>query len=103
MHKPNKREKTSLRVSKIQEGETMEHKMQRMMQQGADVNDVTELIFTERKEGVIPETDVRNEAWDVAVEATDAASRDHLTKRDARHNPPKKDGDGEATTDNVKE
>jgi len=82
----------------------MERKMQRMMQQGADVNDVSELIFTERKEGVLPETDVRNEAWDLALEATDYATKDHLTKRDARHNSkPPTEGAGESTTDNVKE
>jgi len=83
----------------------MERKMQRMMQQGADLNDTTDLIFTERKDGVIPETDIRNEWWDVAVEAADTATKDHLTKRDARHNPPADEtkSGGEAKSDNTKE
>lgn len=80
--------------------------MQRMMQQGADFSDTTDLIYTDRKDGVIPETDIRNEHWDTAVEATDTATKNHLTKRDARHNPQKSDenaGGGEAKTDDKKE
>ena len=75
-----------------------------MMQQGAEPGDTTEPIFTERKDGVLPETDVRNEAWDAAIEATDFATKDHLTKRDARHKSEPIDGSGgEAKTDDKKE
>jgi len=77
--------------------------MQRMMQQGAEIGDATEMIFTERKDGVIPETDIRTETWDIAVEAMDMAANDHLTKRDARHNPKPKEGEGTAKTDDIKE
>ena len=76
--------------------------MQRMMQQGADMNDITELIFTERKDGVLPETDVRNEPFDTAIEAMDLATKNHLTKRDERHNPTSPAG-GEQSTDTTKE
>lgn len=79
----------------------MEQKMRRMMQQGADIGDAVDLIFTDRNDGVIPETDIRHQSWDTAVEAADTATRDHLTKRDARHKPPVTDEKpaGEGKTD----
>lgn len=80
--------------------------MRRMMQQGADIGDNVELIFTERKDGVLPETDVRTQSWDIAIEATDVAAKDHLAKREARHNPPKTDenpGGGDHKSDGKQE
>lgn len=88
MYKPNQWQRTSLKVCKQTEGETIEVKMERMMQQGADINDVTEQIFTERKDGVLPETDIRADRWEVAIEATDLQAKGHLAKRDERHKMP---------------
>ena len=88
MYRQNPRVRTSLKGNNKQlQGETIESKMARMMQQGADMKDVSELIFTERKDGVIPETDVRHDRWETAIEAVDLGSKAHLAKRDERHNP----------------
>ena len=88
MYRQNPKVRTSLKGNNKQlQGETIESKMARMMQQGADMNDVSELIFTERKDGVIPETDVRHDRWETAIEAVDLGSKAHLAKRDERHNP----------------
>lgn len=71
----------------MQEGETIEHKMQRMMKNGAEADDVTDMIFTERKDGVLPETNIRHDRWETAVEVMEGGAKDHVTKRDQRHNP----------------
>jgi len=100
MYRQNQIEKTTLRVCKVVEGETIERKMERMMQQGADMDDVSELMFTERKDGVIPETDIRHDRWETAIEATEAGAKKHLEERNKRH-APKEDMKGEGKTDEV--
>jgi len=99
MYKQNAKQRTTLKVCKQQEGETIERKMQRMMKNGAEADDVTEMIFTERKDGVIPETDIRHDRWETAVDATTDQSKNHLAKRDERHNPTP---GGEQSTDENK-
>lgn len=92
--------RTTIKICKTVEGETIEVKMRRLMQQGADINDVTELIFTERKDGVLPETNIRHDRWETAIEAVDEMSKAHLTKRNERHNPPKTEEGGPKTDTN---
>lgn len=97
MYSPNKPLKTSLKAQRVREGETIERKLERMMKNGADLSDSVQEIFTERKDGVLPETDIRSDRHEIAVEAADKMSQLHLTKRDERHNPKKPDdatGDG---------
>lgn len=103
MYRPNQKVKTSLTGIESREGETIERKLARMMQNGADLGETGELIFTERNDGVIPETDIRSDRHEIAVDAADAMSQLHLTKRDEKHNPKKKDGDGDHKSDSPKE
>lgn len=94
MYRQNPKTKTSLKGIESREGETIEHKLARMMQNGADLGETGEMIFTERNDGVIPETDIRSDRHEIAVDAADAMSQLHLTKRDERHNPKKGGEDG---------
>ena len=71
-----------------------------MMKNGANIGDNVQPIFTERNDGVLPETDIRSDRHEIAVEAADAMSKLHLAKRDERHNPkPPTGGEGEHQTD----
>lgn len=54
------------------------------MQQGEPITDGAPLIFTERSEGVRPEFDIRTDTWDLAYEAMDQVTKNHLTKREER-------------------
>lgn len=99
MYQQNAKVKTSLRGLVSREGETIERKLMRMMQNGADLGETGEAMFTERKDGVLPETDIRTDRHEIAVEATDTMAKMHLTKRDERHNPKPKEGEGEHKSD----
>ena len=57
MYKKNQLRETSLNVNKSVEGESIEIKISRMINNKEPINTGrTELIYTERKEGVRPET-----------------------------------------------
>jgi hypothetical protein len=99
VYQQNPKVKTSLKGIESREGETIERKLERMMKNGADLGETGEMIFTERTEGVIPETDIRSDRHEIAVDAADAMSQLHLTKRDERHNPKPKNDGGEQSTD----
>jgi len=103
MYKQNTKTKTSLRGLVSREGETIERKLARMMQNGADLGETSSTLFTERNDGVLPETDIRADRHEIAVDAADAMSKIHLTKRDERHNPKPKEGDGDHKSDTPKE
>lgn len=63
--------KTTLKGVKVKQGITMEQKMQRIMDGNESDDDGTELTFTEEKDGVKPEFDIRTNKWDVVTDAAD--------------------------------
>lgn len=75
---------TSINVNKSSEGESMEAKVRRMMKNKEPIKDASPLVFTERKEGVKPEYDIRADKFDAAVELSQAISNSHTNKREER-------------------
>lgn len=73
--------KTVLKVNQSQEGETVEMKMERIVDRGEPITDGAPIIHQERDEGVRPEYDIRRDRWEMAIEATDRIGRDQMTKR----------------------
>lgn len=105
MYKKQSPDKTQLNVNDSYEGETIEEKIRRIVNNKEPIKDGAPLIYTDRKEGVQPAYDVRTDRFDLALEATDSIAKGHITKREERHKPkdePKKDGGTEPipTTDN---
>lgn len=94
MYRPNPKTKTSLKGIVSREGETIERKLERMMKNGADLGETASTIFTDRNDGIIPELDIRSDRHEIAVEAADVMSKQHLTKRDERHKPKTDTTDG---------
>lgn len=41
------------------------------------------LLYTERKDGVLPETNIRSDRWDLAMMALDSVERARISKRDS--------------------
>lgn len=52
------------------------------------IKDNAPLIYTNRKDGVLPIYDPRTDKWEMAVEETDARVKNHLAKREDRHKDP---------------
>ena len=60
------------------------------------ITDGAPIIYTERKDGVLPEYDIRTDRWDIAIDAMDKVNMDRFAKRenkiDVKDVPDKKDG-----------
>lgn len=53
------------------EGETIEQKVERIVQNQEPITDGAPIIFTERKDGVLPAYNIRTDRFDIAIEAMD--------------------------------
>lgn len=93
MYRKNKPDKTTLNVNTSYQGETIEQKIERIVNNKEPISDGAPLIYTERKEGVKPEYDIRTDRFDIAIDAMDIVTKTHQAKREQRHKPeePKKD------------
>lgn len=90
--------KTSGRLKSVEiyEGETIEDKINRIVNNNEPITDGAPIIYTERKDGVLPEYDIRTDRWDIAITAMDKIHTDRIAKRenkaDVAEVPDKKDG-----------
>lgn len=66
------------------EGESIEEKMRRTTETNEPIEDTAPMIYTERKDGVLPEYDIRTDRFDVAVEGMDVVSKSYLASRAER-------------------
>lgn len=84
MLRPSNNYGTSLEVNTSVEGETIEQKIDGIINNGEDIDEGADLMYFDRQEGVRPETDVRTDRWEVALGATDHATKTHMAKREER-------------------
>lgn len=63
------------------EGESIEEKIDRILNNNEPISDGAPLIYTDRKDGVRPEYDVRTDRFELAVDAMDKVAQSHLAKR----------------------
>lgn len=84
MYRKNKQTNTSLEVRNVTEGETIEEKMRRVVNNNEPITDGAPLVYTDRKDGVLPQYDIRTDRWDVAIDAMDKVTKTETAKREAR-------------------
>lgn len=65
-------------------GERLEEKIERIVNNKEPITDGAPLIYTERKDGVLPAYDIRTDRFEIAVEAMDKVTKSHLAKREQR-------------------
>jgi len=82
-NRKTKAARTSLKVNESYEGETIEQKVVRITQNKEPIKDGSPRVYTERKEGVRADMDIRTDRWEVAVDAMDKVTRDKVAKREA--------------------
>lgn len=75
---------TSISRNTSYEGETIEQKINRIVNNKEPITDGAPLIYTDRKDGVKPETDIRTDRFEIAVEAMDKVQKSHIAKREQR-------------------
>lgn len=74
-----KRQK-SIFITETKEGETLEKKVKRITENKEPITDGAPIIFTEKKDGVRPEFDIRTDRWVIALNAMDAVNRERIAK-----------------------
>ena len=74
---------TSIEVDDKLEGETLEEKVAKMVKNKEPINaEGIGMIYSERKKGVLPETNVRTDRWEIATDAMSVVEKTHKAKRD---------------------
>lgn len=84
MFKRNVIQKTSIKQNTSYIGESIEKKIERILHNGEPITDGAPIVYTERKDGVRPEFNVRTDRFDVAIDAMDKVSKTHKAKREDR-------------------
>lgn len=69
-----------MKHQKTYEGETIEKKVARVVENKEPITDGAPIIYTDRKDGVLPQYDVRTDKWDVAIEAMDKVNKSKVAK-----------------------
>lgn len=83
MYKYQKPIPTTLKVNVSYEGERIEEKVERIVNNKEAITDGAPQIYTERRDGVLPQFDIRTDRFEVAVEAMDKVTKSHVAKREA--------------------
>lgn len=87
MYKTPKFERTSIKANKTVKGEYIHEKVMRIRLNKEPIQDGVELTYTERKDGVKPEYNIRTDRAEVVHDITDKISKGHRAKREERHAP----------------
>lgn len=77
--------KTTITTNSTVDGESIEKKVARVVSNKESVTtDGSPIIYTDRKDGVLPAYDVRADRFEIAVEAKDKIARSKIAAREAR-------------------
>lgn len=78
------------------EGETIETKVFRIVNNKETIKDALPMIYTDRKDGVLAATDIRTDKWEVAIEATTKIEKSYAARRNGAGQIGGAKGDGGA-------
>ena len=84
MYKIPKFSKTSIEVNKSVIGETIETQVERLVNNRENISGGSPLIFTERKDGVLAEYNIRTDRFEVAIDAMDKVSKSYKARRESK-------------------
>ena len=69
------------------EGESIEKKVSKLIENNEPITDGAPIIFTEKKDGVLPQYDIRTDKWDIAQTAMDLANASKIAKSKGMKKP----------------
>jgi hypothetical protein len=84
MHRYTEPKPTTLNVDQSYEGETLEEKINRIVNNNEPIKDGAPLIYQERADGVQPEYNIRTDRFEIAVDAMDKVQASHKAKREEK-------------------
>lgn len=81
MYNKIKAARTTLQVNNTYQAESLEKRLKRILTNKEPIKDGAQRIYTERKDGVQPQYNVRTDRFELAVEAMDKVGKSYLAKR----------------------
>lgn len=69
------------------EGESIEKKVSKLIENNEPITDGAPIIYTEKKDGVLPQYDIRTDKWDIAQSAMDLANASKIVKSKGMKKP----------------
>lgn len=84
MYNPKSPQKTCIKVNKSYQGETIEKKIRRIVNNKEPITDGAPLVYTERKNGVEPQYNIRTDRFEIALDAMDKVAKTYQAKREER-------------------
>lgn len=82
MYKPNTMQRSRLKVNTSVEGETIETKIERIINNKEPITDGAPLLYTERKEGIRASTNIRTDRHEVALDGIDKITKSQMARRE---------------------
>ncbi len=76
--------KSQLKSVETYEGESIERKVERLVNNNEPIGEGSPEIFTERKDGVLAAYNIRTDRWELAAEAMDVRAANIAAKREAK-------------------
>lgn len=67
-------------TAEVYEAESIEEKVRRILDENEPITDGAPIIYTEMKDGVRPEYNIRTDRWEIAIEAMDKVSNYEMSK-----------------------
>lgn len=89
MYKGRQPTETCIRCNESMVGEILEQKLRRILDSGEPISDGGNMpiIHTERKDGVLPEYDIRTDKWDIALDGMDKVHKAKEAQRERKARP----------------
>lgn len=73
-----------LRINQSKEGEHLETKVERIVTLNEPISDGAPIIYTNRKDGVQPQFNIRTDRFDIAIEAMDKTAKSYKARREEK-------------------
>lgn len=80
MKRARKKYKAKFGFLPTYEGESIEKKVRRVVENKEPITDGAPIIFTEKKDGVLPQFNIRTDKWDIALDAMDKVQANRIAK-----------------------
>lgn len=82
MYVKTKPTRTALVVNNSSEGEMIETKIERIINNKEPIKDGAPIIYTERKEGIRASTNIRTDRWEIAIDTADKIQKSYQARRE---------------------
>lgn len=82
MYKKHTYKRTLINENKSVEGETIENKIERIVNNKEPIKDGAPTIFTERKEGVKASTNIRTDRFEIALDGIEKIEKSYKARRE---------------------